>query len=66
LQVFAAISKGLYRSSAAGAVASLPGAGAAYERPEAPELVVRPGDPDAAERVARWIIERVGALNDGR
>jgi adenylylsulfate kinase len=59
-------SKGLYRSSAAGAVSSLPGAGATYERPEAPELVVRPGEPDAAERVARWIIERVRALNDGR
>jgi adenylylsulfate kinase len=59
-------SKGLYRSSAVGAVSSLPGAGAEYQRPEAPELVVRPGDPDAAERVAQWLIDRVRALSDER
>jgi adenylylsulfate kinase len=51
-------SKGLYRASSDGAVATLPGVGAAYERPEAPALIVYPDEPAAPSRVARWLVDR--------
>lgn len=44
--------KGLYaRAQADPATSTLPGVGVAFERPERPELVARPGDPDAAAHV---------------
>lgn len=51
--------KGLYRQSHSGSVHALPGVGAVYEAPERPELTVAVGEPDAHERVAAWLIERV-------
>jgi adenylylsulfate kinase len=41
--------KGLYR--AAGPGSALPGVGVPFERPEAPDIIVGPGDPDAAATV---------------
>jgi adenylylsulfate kinase len=51
-------SKGLYHASSDGMVETLPGVGAAYERPEAPALVVHPDEPSAPSRVARWLVDR--------
>ena len=48
--------KGLYRAAREGRAASLPGAQAAYEPPEHPELVVR-GDAGTPEEVARAVAE---------
>jgi adenylylsulfate kinase len=55
--------KGLYAKAAhakttdaqAGSAGTLPGVGASYEAPLSPELVVKPGDADAIERVLRAI-----------
>src|SRR5690606_8749411 len=45
--------KGLYRASRAGEVSTLPGAGAGYEPPRAPDVVAQGGkDEDAARRIA--------------
>jgi adenylylsulfate kinase len=53
--------KGLYRRAAEGRAPALPGAGAPYEPPESPDLVVRGDrdDPDeAAVRVLRKLVAR--------
>ncbi len=42
--------KGLYAAAARGEASAMPGRGAAYERPTAPDLVVR-GDPEDARRL---------------
>jgi adenylylsulfate kinase len=49
--------KGLYAAETAG----LPGAGAPFEAPEAAELVVRPGEADAVERVVRAAVDAARA-----
>jgi adenylylsulfate kinase len=46
--------KGLYAAARRGAVTELPGVGAGFERPEAPDVVASGGeDPDAPAAVAR-------------
>jgi adenylylsulfate kinase len=47
--------KGLYARAAHEGGGTLPGAGAGYEPPAAPEIVVRPDDVDVAERIAAAI-----------
>jgi adenylylsulfate kinase len=48
--------KGLYAKAAAGDAASLPGAGIAYERPLAPDVLARGGEDAAAvEAVLAWV-----------
>jgi len=53
--------KGLYASSAA----TLPGAGVDYEPPLAADVIARPADPDAAERVAVAAIAATGTPASG-
>ncbi len=56
--------KGLYRAAREGRAASLPGAQAAYEPPEHPELVVRgdAGTPEEGARAVAEFLERRGWL----
>ena len=56
--------KGLYRAAREGRAAALPGAQAAYEPPEHPELVVRgdAGTPEEAARAVMALLERSGWL----
>lgn len=56
--------KGLYRAAREGRAASLPGAQAAYEPPEHPELVVRgdAGTPEEGARAVVVFLERSGWL----
>jgi adenylylsulfate kinase-like enzyme len=49
--------KGLYAAAAAGAVSGLPGVDAAYEEPDAPDVVATGGrDRDAVERIASAVL----------
>ena len=51
--------KGLYAAAAAGAAKDVPGAGASYEAPAAPDVVAQGGeDLDAVERIAALIAFR--------
>jgi adenylylsulfate kinase len=50
--------KGLYAAARGGAAPTLPGGGAAYERPEAPDVIAHGGEDDAAIAA---IVERVRA-----
>ena len=56
--------KGLYRAAREGRSATLPGAQAAYEPPEHPELVVRgdAGTPEEGARAVLALLERRGWL----
>jgi adenylylsulfate kinase len=56
--------KGLYRAAREGRSATLPGAQAAYEPPQAPELVVRgdAGTPEEGARAVLALLERRGWL----
>ena len=54
--------KGLY-ARAAQEAGTVPGADLAYEAPLAPELIVRPGDPLAARRLAGLVVS-VGSSTD--
>ena len=44
--------KGMYARARAGKITGFTGVDAPYERPEAPDLVLRPGDGDAAAMAA--------------
>lgn len=49
--------KGLYAAAAAGAVSGLPGVDAAYEEPDAPDVVATGGrDREAVERIAAAVL----------
>jgi adenylylsulfate kinase len=50
--------KGLYACAAREGGGTLPGAGAAYEPPIAPDIVVRPDDVDASGRIAAATVAR--------
>ena len=56
--------KGLYRAAREGRASTLPGAQAAYEPPEHPELVVRgdAGTPEEGARAVAEFLERRGWL----